>query len=642
MNDMLKLNARDALKTSTGPVVSPQGGAETEIGAKLQQPEAPAATMPPNALDFSPTELAAVLETASRSARNSASALIGLLAQLEVPTQRVSYYEDLVDKPHHLKAGKDRDLNFTRSSPSILDGIKEETATKLRRELGVKSIGEFAATSAEVLATLVTPKDPVNGITPAQLVPLLSIHRRLETYEDASPRVDLARLGKARKQLESAQGTVLRMAEVLEERPIALTNSLVRISATFQWLEDCQARLEKLSDEAVVRATKGGAKAVREELDSIRAVVPKILSKKAAFFDAKTTVDEGQIAWDPALHDTTTALLTQPLASSPFVVHQIPNLNPTERIIEKEFASAFQAHPRRMVREFIKMVRRGGGNVIEPDNAKLLCPRFARPDLMAQIAESQAQIQSLNGLGTAVAAAEIERLELTIAKAKTEIKRSRAESNIPTHMTATAIARLTLVQMLEDLANDKSIPADQKTLLITGGGCAAGKGTSLTKAGELVPAVKTASLVYDTDGETSGVFNEFVLAECRKHGIKPTFLYVHADPVQAWDRVYSRADQVGRMVSEEPFLDSHVDSPRNFNEFFLRHRRDKDVTFVIIDNSKGGAPELVNELPASALRYNRDELRHVIRQKTDTANVDPHAQKIAQRSRRIWEVRTHG
>ena len=201
MNDMLKLNARDALKTSTGPVVSPQGGAETEIGAKLQQPEAPAATMPPNALDFSPTELAAVLETASRSARNSASALIGLLAQLEVPTQRVSYYEDLVDKPHHLKAGKDRDLNCTRSSPSIRDGIKEETATKLRRELGVKSIGEFAATSAEVLATLVTPKDPVNGITPAQLVPLLSIHRRLETYEDASPRVDLARLGKARKQL---------------------------------------------------------------------------------------------------------------------------------------------------------------------------------------------------------------------------------------------------------------------------------------------------------------------------------------------------------------------------------------------------------------------------------------------------------
>lgn len=642
---MLKLNARDALKTSAGLAVTPAGDATvSEIAPKptLKAPVAPLAAIPSNVLDFSPTELAAVLETASRSARNSASTLIALLAQLEVPTVRVRYFEDLVDKPHLLKAGPTRDLNFTRSSPSILDGIKEETATKLRRELGVKSIGEFAAMPAERLATLLTPKDPINAITPSQLVPLMSLHRRLETYEDASPRVDLARLGKAKKQLEAAQGTVLRMADVLDKRPIALTNSLVRISATFQWLEDCQKRLEQLSDDTVLARTKGGGKAVRQELESIRALVPEILSKKGAFFDAKTAVDEGQIAWDPALHDTTTALLTQPLAESPFVVHQIPNLNPTERIIEKEFASAFQAHPRRMVREFLKMVRRGGGNVIEPDNAKLLSPRFARPDLMKQIADAQAQIQAFGGFHTAVAAAETERLELTIAKAKSEIKRSRAESNIPTHMTATAIARLTLVQMLEDLAKDTSIPADQKTLLVTCGGCAAGKGTSLTKAGELVPAVKTASLVYDTDGETSGVFNEFVLAECRKHGIKPTFLYVHADPVQAWDRVYSRADQVGRMVSEEPFIDSHVDSPRNFDKFFRQHRRDKDVTFVIIDNSKGGAPELVSELPPSALSHNRDELRHVIRKKTDTANVDPHAQKIAQRSRRIWEGRTGG
>lgn len=269
MNDMLKLNARDALKTSTGPVVSPQGGAETEIRVKLQQPEAPAATMPPNALDFSPTELAAVLETASRSARNSASALIGLLAQLEVPTQRVSYYEDLVDKPHHLKAGKDRDLNFTRSSPSILDGIKEETATKLRRELGVKSIGEFAATSAEVLATLVTPERPGQrhhaGTAGAAAVDP-------PAPRDLRGRQPTSRLGAAREGSEAAgvgaRDGAADGGKVSGGAPIALTNSLVRISATFQWLEDCQARLEKLSDEAVVRATKGGAKAVREELDS--------------------------------------------------------------------------------------------------------------------------------------------------------------------------------------------------------------------------------------------------------------------------------------------------------------------------------------------------------------------------------------
>ncbi|MFO0724182.1 MAG: hypothetical protein U1E65_10395 [Myxococcota bacterium] len=648
---MLKLRTDVAAQSNQAGVVgntAVENKAAEKVGlekAALRQPEAPSGGIPKNVLELSPIELAAVLERGSASARQSAASTIALIARAEQPTLRVAYAEGLVDKSATIKKGADRDANLTKSSPSVLFGVSDTTARAMFEELGIKSVGEFAAATPAKLMSLASSKDPANVLSDTQLKHLITLHGKLQRYDDTKPVLDLQRIGKVRTQLATAQETVERMASVLDKNPVALTNSLVRLGATFQWLEDAQSRLAKLSDEAIMARSSGGTRALRDELSSIRDSIDGILAKKDSFFDAKTAVDDGKTPWNPALHDTKTALLTHPLDANPYDVHPLPNLNPTERIIETEFITAFKSHHRRMVREFLKMVRKDGGNVIEPDNAKLLSPRYSRPDLVKQIHSLEEQIKQLRVMadeGSTTAADRIGQLELKIEHAKREIGKSRAESNIPLHMTATVIARLALVQALDDLAADKSIPADKKTLLITCGGCAAGKGTSLTKAGETVPQVKTASLVYDTDGETSGVFNKFAMEEALKRGIKPIFLYVHADPKDAWGRVYSRAAQVGRMVSEEPFLDSHVDSPRNFQEFHAAHKHDKDVTFLIIDNSKGGKPELVSELPSYCLTYDRDELRNVIRQQTDTAQVDPHAQKIARRSRKIWHDRTGG
>lgn len=447
-----------------------------------------------------------------------------------------------------------------------------------------------------------------------------AVMSRLE-MQGTDKTLDLAQLGKARARLEQTVKGVDALAGFLGKHPVELSDSLVRLSSTIQWIDKNEDRLHAKSDDVWASKVKGSPNAVKDELRQIRSLVQRLLDKRDAVLDARTTVPPGEHSWEPTATDHNTALITHPVEADPFQVYRLPNLSPKERVIEKEFADAFKTSGRRMVRDFLQQVRAGtfgAPNVIEPDSAKNLSPRFSRPDLT----------------------------DRDNPAVKAEIAKSRAESNLPLHMTATVIARLALIQALDDLARDTSIAPDKKTLLVTCGGVAAGKGYAVNNAGGAVgDLAKMVSLVYDTDGETSGTFNKFVLDACKERGIHPIFLYVHADPKLAWERVFSRAEQVGRMVSEEPFLDSHVDSPKNFAAFQAAHKDDAKsdgsplATFIVIDNSKAGQPRVVDQVPAEALTQDRDQLRDVIKQKTREAQVPTFFTKVAQAGERIWPHR---
>jgi len=626
------------IKPFTPPVIAPL--VAPKVDTKPALPQKPALITPDVAfnglpasdvaLQTSPAELSKVLDTASKAARTSAANLTGLVANLSKPTGRVTFDASLVDAS---KVGfgqgniSARDASFANSNPSLLKGVGPATAEALESALGVKNIRDLAAALAADL-------DKLAGVlTPANLDNLKSIKAKLKTYEDATPTVDIAMVSKVRARLEGTEQTIGTMAGLLEKNPVALSDALVRINATFQWIEQAGASLGAMTDAQLAQRVKGSPATVRAEMQKIRALVDQIGSKKDLFLDARTSIPE-EHTHRKEVSDSSTALLTQPLdAVSPFTVKMIPNLGPKERIIEQEFTDAFRTKGHRMVREFLKNVKAGmygPPNVIAPDDAKLLSPRYARNDVFA---------------GKPVTA-----LEELDPESKAKVQQSRAEANIPLHMTATVIARLALIQSLDDLAKDSTIPPEKKTLLVTCGGVAAGKGYAVKHASDkLGDLAKSAALVYDTDGETSGTFNSFVMKACQDRGIHPIFLYVHADANTAWERVLSRAAKEGRMVSEEPFLDSHVDSPRNFAAF---HAANKDqlnrsgkaaATFVIIDNASG-TPKLVDEVPPDALRHDRDELRNVIKQKTNTITEVPEfVIKTAKRGEKLWPERhSHG
>lgn len=587
------------------------------------------------ALATSSTELTRLLDGASKAARGSAANLTALVTKLTGPTLRVTFDPALVDPSKvSFQSSLHRDASFSNASPSILAGIGPATSALLLDELGVKSVRDLVTTSPDALRGLLAPTRGAAPISEAQLAKLESLRGQLIAYEDRAPTVELPTLSKVRARLEATQKTLGTMAGLLEKNPVELSDSLVRLSATFQWLEAARDGLRELPASELTRRVKGSPSAARAELAKIETLLDDVLRRKDTFFDARTT-SPAESTHRKSVEDTAHALLTQPLdAANPFEVKLLPNLSPKERIVETEFTTAFKLKGHRMVHEFLKNVRSGmygPPNVIAPDDAKMLSPRFARADVFAAAPGGVTQLEQLD------------------PESKRKVQQSRAETNIPLHMTATVIARLALVQALDDLAKDPSIPADQKTLLVTCGGVAAGKGYAVKNASDdIAGLVKSASLVYDTDGETSGTFNEFVMKACQERGIHPLFVYVHADANVAWERVFSRAAKEGRMVSEEPFLDSHVDSPRNFAAFHEAHKDDKTrtgapaATFVIIDNASG-SPQLVSAMPEQALKQDRDRLRHDIKQKTNAiAEVPEFVVKCAKRGEKLWPERYGG
>lgn len=617
------------------PTSAPSTSAPSTSSPALADPTFAGLPASAVALATTPDELRSLLDSASKAARGSASNLTALATKLTGSLQRVRFDAALVDSSRSFGGTTAaRDLGFTLSSPSVLAGVGPATSALLLDELGIKNVRDLANTPPGQLDVLLTPARGGAPIAPAQLEHLRALQAALvsSSYEDTTPALDLASVSKVRARLEATQKTVGTMAGLLETNPVELTDALVRLGATFQWLEGAQQTLASLSDADLAKRVKGPPAAVRAELGQIHLLLDAVLARREAFEDARTTTPADK-THRKAEADATRALLTQPLDSAKtFSVMRLPNLSPKERIVEAEFANAFETKGAWMVREYLANVRSGmygPPNVIAPDDAKLLSPRYARADLFA---------------GKSVTA-----LDDLDPDSKAKVQRARAETNIPLHMTATAIARLALVQALDELAKDPTIPADKKTLLITCGGVAAGKGYAVKNASDgLASLVKSAALVYDTDGETSGTFNSFVLDACKKRGIHPTFLYVHADPTVAWERVFSRAAKEGRMVSEEPFLDSHVDSPRNFAAFHQAHKDAKTdagqpvASFFIIDNASG-TPQLVDAVPAAALAQDREQLRHVIKQKTNTiADVPAFAIKTAQRGERLWPERYGG
>src|SRR5262249_17451605 len=135
--------------------------------------------------------------------------------------------------------------------------------------------------------------------------------------------------------------------------------------------------------------------------------------------------------------------------------------------------------------------------------------------------------------------------------------KNRATLNLALHQTANAIAKRAFVQHLNTLKEGDEI-------LVTVGGCGAGKGYALGNVPEALAMKDRSKAVWDSAGDQNATENPWIQSEAEARGLKVNYIYVHADPYSQWAHpergVVKRAadPKDGRMVDAYVFADSYA------------------------------------------------------------------------------------
>lgn len=285
-------------------------------------------------------------------------------------------------------------------------------------------------------------------------------------------------------------------------------------------------------------------------------------------------------------------------------VGQLPNLTPHERYAETSFRKAFHADPEKLTNQYGALVeestKEGDPLVFNTDDAKALHPAWNGSDLAAR-------------------------------------SQNRATLNNALHGTANAIAKRAFVKALDHLS-----PGDE--LLVTVGGCGAGKGYALKNVPQALALKKQAKVVWDSAGDQNATENPWIQQEAKKRGLKVNYLFVHADPYRQWSDpdmgVVKRAgDQNdGRMVDAKVFADSYGIGAKNHQAFFEANKHNPNANFMFLTGrGKSGKPEEILGVPEEALRIDRHDLANYAIKTVMESSAPAHIKRGATTGVRIWK-----
>ena len=259
-------------------------------------------------------------------------------------------------------------------------------------------------------------------------------------------------------------------------------------------------------------------------------------------------------------------------------IPRLPNLSDDERDVEESFAAAYEADPQGVQERFRQAVLKGEYGM------KNNPPTFGTDDA-----------KNLSAAWTPPASAGL---------TEEQVKENRAVYNLALHQTANAITKGAFVKQLDEIAK---LPEDQRAILVTAGGCGAGKGYAIKNdatAGELQ---KHVGAVWDAAGDQNSTENPWLLKEAEKRGIKATFVWVDNDPISAWEAegrgIVHRANKEGRMVEASVVADSYALGAQNFKAFAERNESNKHASFIYLDNS--GKPKRTDGISDKVLKLDR-------------------------------------
>lgn len=256
-------------------------------------------------------------------------------------------------------------------------------------------------------------------------------------------------------------------------------------------------------------------------------------------------------------------------------IGRLPNLTEDERKIEESFADAFESDPDKMASDYRKVV-------LEMAKQANDVPTFATDD---------AKVHHPDWAGVGI----------TPEQRAT----NRAKYNCALHQTANALAKRAFLQHLDTLQKGDEV-------LVTVGGCGAGKGHALENSPAALEMKKTVKAVWDSAGDQNATENPWIQDELQKRGLKGAYLYVHADPRVHWSHekfgVVARARSLknGRMVDAAVFADSYVVGAKNHAAFYERNKDNPSAKFLFL---KSGSGEPLNGMPKEAFQLSRKELK---------------------------------
>lgn len=308
---------------------------------------------------------------------------------------------------------------------------------------------------------------------------------------------------------------------------------------------------------------------------------------------------------------------------------RLPNLTPDERKVEEDFCKRYEEQPQEMVDEYMKRKNQVVGN--KDGN-----PVYAIGDAPNIFATDDAKMLDPNWNPAKGALSD------------DEIKHNRGVYNLALHQASNAIAKKAFLQYLDKL------PDDKKSVLVTAGGCGAGKGFALGNIKQVGDIQKAVGAVWDSAGDQNSTELPWIQQECDKRGIKCTYAYIHADPKSSWadpnKGVVSRAKKVGRMVDGHVFVDSYALGAKNFSEF---HKSTGDKADFFYINNAGGPeapknekgwsmPYQTDKMPEDALSLNREELsKFAAKTVLDCGDCSPGIKRGATVGERIWGPLKH-
>lgn len=283
-------------------------------------------------------------------------------------------------------------------------------------------------------------------------------------------------------------------------------------------------------------------------------------------------------------------------------IPRLPNLTAREREVETNFVRAYENDPEGVARNFRAWVRRttkpGDPPTYGTDDAKVLDGNWDHPDLTLP-----------------------------------ERSANRATLNLALHQTANAIAKRAFLQELDTLPRGSEI-------LVTVGGCGAGKGYALKNVPQALEMKSRARAVWDSAGDQNATENPWIQREAERRGLKVNYVFVHADPYTQWAHpergVVKRAGDPndGRMVDAKVFADSYALGARNHQAFYQRHKDNPAASFVFLENS--GKPRLLPGIPESALNIDRNELARFALGAVAASDAPAHVKRGATMGTRVW------
>lgn len=281
-------------------------------------------------------------------------------------------------------------------------------------------------------------------------------------------------------------------------------------------------------------------------------------------------------------------------------IGKLPNLTPVEREVETNFREAFENDPDGVADKFRDLVsastKPGEPKTFGTDDAKALTDVWSHED-------------------------QDQRAEY------------RASLNTPLHQTANAIAKRAFVRELDTLQ-----PGDE--ILVTVGGCGAGKGYALKNVPEALAMKQSSKIIWDSAGDQNATENPWIQKEAEARGLKVNYVYVHADPYKAWTDPERGAIQRakdpkdGRMVDAKVFADSYALGIKNHAAFYEKYKNSENAKFTFLDNRT--KPSLIDMIPEEGLKIDRHELAKFAVEAVHKADAPPRVVRGATIGQRIW------